>query len=65
MTTYLQPQEIALVTPIRNRVFSQMEAFEAVKKLPYVMQQKGYGGQINFKLYFAEFVKLVEGGQYM
>lgn len=53
MTGYIQPQEISLVTPIRSRQVTQYQCFEAVKQLPYMLQNKGYGGQIHFKIYFA------------
>lgn len=53
MTNYLQPQDINLVTPIKTRPITQMEAYEAVKKLPYMLQGKGYNGMIHFKVYFA------------
>lgn len=53
MTQYLQVQSISLVTPIKGRNLSQQQAFEAVKQLPYLLQSKGYNGQIHFKIYFA------------
>ena len=60
MANYIQPQQISLVTPIRNRNLTQYQAFEAVKQLPYILQGKGYGGQIHFKVYFAEFINLLD-----
>lgn len=64
MTNYLQPQDIYLVTPIESRPISQMEAYEAVKKLPYMLQGKGYSGMICFKVYFAEFANIIEEGEF-
>ena len=59
MTNYIQPMDIQLVTPIRHRPFNQMQAYEAVRQLPYQLQNKGYGGVLNFKVYFGEFVNLI------
>ncbi len=64
LTTYIQAQEIALVTPIRSRQLTQYQCFEAVKQLPYLLQNKGYNGQIHFKIYFSEFVNLLEQNQF-
>jgi hypothetical protein len=65
MTQYLQPQDIQLVTPIRSRQLSQMQVFEAVKQLPYMLlDNQDYSGGIHFKGMFAEFVNLLEDNQF-
>ncbi len=61
MTQYIQPHDIQLVTPIRSRQLSQMQVFEAVKQLPYMLlDNQDYSGGIHFKVMFAEFVNLLE-----
>ena len=52
------------MTPIRSQKVTQYQCFEAVKQLPYLLQNKGYGGQIHFKIYFAEFINLLEQNQF-
>ena len=64
MTNHIQPQDIQLVTPVRSRPIHQMEAFEAVKKLPYMLQGKGFNGVLHFKVYFSELVNLIEDGEF-
>jgi hypothetical protein len=64
MTQYIQVNDIALVTPIRSRELTQYQCFEAVKQLPYMLQNQGYNGQIHFKIYFAEFVNLLEQNKF-
>ena len=64
MTQYLQIQEIALVTPIRSRSLTQQQVYEAVKQLPYLLQSKGMGGQIHFKIIFSEFINLLDQNKF-
>lgn len=53
------------MTPIRSRQLSQMQVFEAVKQLPYMLlDNQSYGGGIHFKVMFGEFVNLLEQNQF-
>lgn len=62
MSNYLQVQEVTLVTPIRSRPMTQMQALDYLKRLPYECKNHGYGEYIHFRALYIELVNLIESG---
>jgi hypothetical protein len=64
MVMYLQPQELTLVSPISQRNFTQMQALGALKMLPQVLASKGFMDKVDFRIVYAEYMRMVETGQF-